>query len=198
MRKSVREVHGDTKTDLYSKWGSMVNRCKRGVYFKKGITVCSEWVNSYLAFKEWALSNGYKEGLELDRKENDKGYSPDNCRFVTRLVNNSNRSNTIFIDYKGERTSLTLYAEKNNLPLNVYNTIRRRISNGWDVERAIETPVREGGYGHKGTTDVINTETGQVFNSVQEAAASIGILPKNLSSMLNGKRKNTSKFKKAW
>src|SRR5688572_12296696 len=112
MRKAVREVHGDTKTDLYSKWGSMINRCKQGnalheTYFDKGISVCAEWVNSYLAFKQWALSHGYEKGLELDRRDNDKGYSPDNCRFVEKIVNISNRSNTIFIEYKGETISLT-------------------------------------------------------------------------------------------
>jgi len=197
MRKN-REVHGETKTDLYSKWASMVNRCRgNGSYTEKGITVCPEWIDSYLAFKQWALSHGYEKGLELDRRENDKGYTPDNCRFVEKIVNISNRSNTIFIEYKGETISLTAFAEKNKLPKNVYNTIRRRLMNGWEVEKAIETPVKAGNYGHRGPVQIIHSETNQVYNSVQEAAASIGILPKNLSSMLNGKRKNTSNFYKA-
>ena len=61
------------------------------LYGGRGITVCEEWRNDKMSFIEWALKNGYKEGLEIDRIDNDKGYSPDNCRFTTRLEQIHNR-----------------------------------------------------------------------------------------------------------
>lgn len=60
-------------------------------YGARGIKLCPEWENDYSAFKKRALENGYKEGLTIDRKDNDKGYSPDNCRWVTRADNNRNK-----------------------------------------------------------------------------------------------------------
>jgi hypothetical protein len=77
-------------------------RCKPGAskdpivvkfYHEKGIRVCEEW-DSYEAFRDWSLANGYAAGLTIDRRDNDKGYSPDNCRWVTQADNLRNRSIT--------------------------------------------------------------------------------------------------------
>ena len=57
--------------------------------------MCDEWYNSFLAFHKWAMENDYQEGLQIDRIDNDKGYSPSNCRFATRKEQNRNRSNNI-------------------------------------------------------------------------------------------------------
>lgn len=198
MRKKI-EYHNDSKSDIYRRWSSMINRCKPGrfskVYFNRGISVCGEW-KVYSNFKDWAINNGFSKELELDRIDNNKGYEPTNCRFVSKLINNSNRSNSVFIDYKGEYISLTLFALKHNYSKNRYNTIRRRIKSGWNVVEAIETPIRSGLYGHKGNIKVINTETGFIFNSIKEASLSIEVKAKTLSDMLNGKRTNWSKLKK--
>jgi hypothetical protein len=150
-RVNKRERHGESKTPLFVRWSSMMFRVSpkfkgRKIYYDKGITVCDEW-HMFSNFRDWALANGYEKGLELDRINNDAGYSPNNCRFVTKLVNNSNRSNTVMVEYKGTRVSLTLLCQELNLPKNQYNTIRRRISNGWSHEDAIETPLRTGNYG---------------------------------------------------
>lgn len=78
---------------LYQRWYNMIYRChnpkstKYKYYGEKGITVCEEWKNSFSAFKEWALSSGYADNLQLDRIDNEKGYSPDNCRWITREEN---------------------------------------------------------------------------------------------------------------
>lgn len=55
-------------------------------YGGRGIKVCEEWLDDFSAFQKWALANGYKEGSTIDRKDNDKGYSPDNCRWTDRKV----------------------------------------------------------------------------------------------------------------
>lgn len=59
-------------------------------YGAKGITVCEEW-NDTNNFVKWALDNGYKDGLEVERKDNLKGYSPDNCIFADRFIQNQNK-----------------------------------------------------------------------------------------------------------
>lgn len=61
-------------------------------YFDRGITVCDEWAKSTDAFIEWSLSNGYQDGLQIDRIDNDKGYSPENCRWITPKQNSRNRA----------------------------------------------------------------------------------------------------------
>lgn len=83
---------------LKSRWRDMKNRCQptskkyRARYWDRGITVCSEW-QSFEAFARWAMKSGFEPDLELDRRDNDRGYSPSNCRFVTRLENTRNRDN---------------------------------------------------------------------------------------------------------
>jgi hypothetical protein len=190
----TREKHGDSKTVLYSRWNSMWCRVSptykhRDHYYERGIGVCDEW-KSYSAFKMWAINNGFSPELELDRENNDQGYSPQNCRWVPKLVNNSNRSVTIMVDYKGQYTSLTLLAQQQSWPQNKYKTIARRISNGWDVNEAIETPLKVGNYGHSGPIKIKDLITGVVYSSVNTAAKAYNVRPNKLSAMLNGRRRN--------
>lgn len=82
-------THGESRTRLYKLWLNMKSRCKASspssaYYFDRGISVCDEWRGSYEAFRDWAAGSGYADGLELDRVDNDRGYSPDNCRWATR------------------------------------------------------------------------------------------------------------------
>ena len=60
-------------------------------YGGRGITICTEWLHDFKAFRDWALSHGYQEGLSIDRIDNDKGYSPDNCRWATAKEQRHNR-----------------------------------------------------------------------------------------------------------
>lgn len=84
------EQHGDWKSPLYGVWKSMRQRCSLPsstaykYYGAKGITVCQEWDSSYTAFKEWASSSGYEEGLTIDRKNPEGSYTPDNCRWASK------------------------------------------------------------------------------------------------------------------
>lgn len=90
-------THGMSwKTKIYGVWCGMRRRCTDPKFksFKdyggRGIQVCSEWLD-YKTFHDWAVTHGYQEGLELDRRDNNGSYSPDNCRFVTRLENARNK-----------------------------------------------------------------------------------------------------------
>lgn len=84
---------------IHQCWTNMKTRCNNSNYKKshrykeRGITVCKEWEN-FTNFLKWSVSSGYKENLTLDRIDNDKGYSPDNCRWVTNTENIRNSSAT--------------------------------------------------------------------------------------------------------
>jgi len=85
--------HGGTKTKLFGLWKDIKKRCynKSRKQYKdyggRGIIICPEWANDYTKFRDWSLNNGYQEGLEIDRINNDGNYSPENCRFVTKQEN---------------------------------------------------------------------------------------------------------------
>lgn len=87
---------GGKRHPLYGRWKNMRNRCENKKnrsyqeYGGRGISVCPQWAE-FAPFKEWALANGWKPGLMLDRKDNDGNYTPQNCRFTTFLESNRNR-----------------------------------------------------------------------------------------------------------
>ncbi len=87
---------GKSSSRLYRIWTGMRNRCDNpnnhnyADYGDRGVRVCEEW-NSYLLFKEWALTHGYTDELTIDRIGNNDGYCPENCRWVSRKVQSQNR-----------------------------------------------------------------------------------------------------------
>jgi len=98
--------HGYRKHALYTVWLNCKARCyypkhkSYKNYGGRGITVCTEWRNDSAAFIEWALTNGWKKGLTIDRRNNDGNYTPQNCRFVSRYTqSNNSRNNKLFVAY---------------------------------------------------------------------------------------------------
>lgn len=96
LRKRLRNV-----------WRHMIYRCHNqnaddfGRYGAKGVAVCHEWRDSFPAFYEWAISNGYRAGLTIDRRKGTIGYSPQNCRWATTKQQQMNRGKGIL--RKGSR-----------------------------------------------------------------------------------------------
>ena len=111
--KGVNSTHGMSKTRIYHEWLSMRRRCAAAhtvkdaaYYYEKGIRVCDEWQNDFIAFRDWAYANGYAEDLTIDRIDNSKGYGPDNCRWITNAEQQANRTNNVMFDYHGETLCL--------------------------------------------------------------------------------------------
>ena len=101
-------------------------KCKRYKdYGARGIRVCQQWKNDNKTFFHWAIQNGYKEGLTLDRIDNNRDYSPDNCSWVSNKENCNHNRRTHFLTYKGKTQSVHDWAEE--LGIN-YSTLRNRIN----------------------------------------------------------------------
>ena len=89
--------HGYYGTPIYKIWETIKYRCYNKKYKHydryrgRNIIVCDEWKNNPLAFIDWAMSNGYRQGLQIDRINNNGNYEPSNCRFTTSITNNTNR-----------------------------------------------------------------------------------------------------------
>lgn len=87
------QKHGGKGTRLYSIWNNMKTRCYNpGVkgyrwYGAKGVTISPLWTNDFKAFRAWSLENGYEDDLTIDRKDSDKGYTPENCHWITLSEN---------------------------------------------------------------------------------------------------------------
>lgn len=129
--------HGDSHTKLYYTYRSMIDRCycEKVVSYKRyggrGIKVCDEWKNSYVAFKEWAYQNGYNENSDrthqsLDRIDNNGDYCPQNCRWATAQEQVDNRNVTKFYEYNGEMVTASKFADTYKMPKHfVYGRLKR-------------------------------------------------------------------------
>lgn len=129
-------THGMTKTKLFRVWRGILQRTGvyRGTdekhkrdYLDRGITVCDEWL-VFENFRDWALPHGYSEGLQIDRIDNDKGYCPNNCRFVSRRENLNNRRCTIRLE---DGTSLAMFCSE----IGIQTSENNRISNQYSKIR---------------------------------------------------------------
>jgi len=118
-------IHGmggrKSRNKIYSLWKHINSRCSNvnngsyDSYGGRGIYVCSEWVFEFPVFNDWCLNNGWEEGLQLDRIDNDGPYAPWNCRFITirengfnkRLLQSNNTSGYCGVSYKPERKSFS-------------------------------------------------------------------------------------------
>ena len=139
---SNKRTHGFSNNNLYSRWLNMKNRCfnKNNLSYKnyggRGITLCETWMD-FNNFKDWSLSNGFKEGLTIDRIDNDKDYSPDNCRWVDRKVQVGNRRVTLKTTINGKEDTLSNHSETYKIN---YFTLVYRYNNGLRGHELIKRP----------------------------------------------------------
>lgn len=120
-----RAIHGEYKSKLHNVWGGMIQRCTNPkqqyyhLYGGRGIKVCDEW-RSYVVFRDWMISNGYKDGLTLDRIDPNGDYCPNNCRLVTMQEQQLNRRNNVRFVYKGEVLTLSQLIKRYDLKHTAY------------------------------------------------------------------------------
>lgn len=106
-------THGETKTRLHKIWCNMRSRCNNPNvncyknYGGRGIRVCDEWSSSYEAFRNWALSHGYRDNLTIDRIDNDGNYEPSNCRWVDNKTQCNNRRSNVLLEMNGIKKNAT-------------------------------------------------------------------------------------------
>lgn len=119
---ATNHSHKLTDTQAWNTYYSMKSRCndRNNKSYKnyggRGIGICREWEDSFVAFAEWAQDNGMKKGLQIDRINNNEGYSPENCRWVTPKENSRNRRSNLMIEHNGELVTLVEYSEILNIP----------------------------------------------------------------------------------
>lgn len=137
--KKVRP-HAIQNKRLYNVYSMMKKRCynekdeRYARYGGRGISICDEWLNSYDAFAEWALANGYDKGLTIDRVDNDGDYCPENCRWATAVQQQNNKSNNHRIEYGGRTMTAAEWGRVTGInPI----TIIKRVRRGWSAGEAL-------------------------------------------------------------
>ncbi len=162
------EKHGKTNTRAYWIWIGMMNRCYRKTtthfdrYGGRGISVCERWKNSFQAFLDDMGEPPPK--MTLERKENDKDYSKDNCRWASRWEQSLNRKNTVSLTFKGVTKPLPVWAKETGLTRScIYY---RKYVVGLSDDECLSRPARNN---HRTIT-----HNGKTYTTV-EAAKIIGI-----------------------
>ena len=132
--KEMLTKHGWYGTRPYKIWCMMKARCTNQnapnykLYGGRGITICDEWIDDPKAFCEWAVANGYKDNLTIDRIDTNGNYEPSNCRWVTNIQQQRNKRNNVTLTYNGETKCITEWAEMYGI---TRSKIYQRIRSGW-------------------------------------------------------------------
>lgn len=135
--------HNLTHHPLYNIWAKIRERCEKKSskaythYGARGIFVCKEWSRDFEPFYKWSIENGWHKGLEIDRIDNNGPYSPENCRWTTKLVQANNKTNNFRLEYNGQTHTLAEWCRE--LDLDYSLTLIRLRKLGWTVERAFTT-----------------------------------------------------------
>lgn len=138
--------HGLSNKRLYNIWGLMVQRCYNSnntcyrLYGGKGITICNEWRQDFKTFYDWALSHGYKPNLTIDRIDNNKGYYPENCRWITMKEQSNNRSTNRYLELNGEKHTISQWSEILGVGK---GCIESRLRRGWSIERTLTEEIKK-------------------------------------------------------
>lgn len=143
--KESKTKHGQCHTSLYNIWSEMKQRLtnEKCQHYKdyggRGIKLYDSWVD-FKNFYEWAVNNGYKEGLSIERKDVNGDYCPENCEWIELKHQQRNKRTSNKIKINGEEKCLAEWCQIYNMP---YNTVRGRIKLlGWNPEKALTYPIK--------------------------------------------------------
>ena len=142
--KSNWSTHGGSRTRLYAEWANMKKRCynkknpRYPDYGGRGVMVCDEWRDSFEYFRCWALANGYRDDLTIERKDVNGNYCPENCCWATQKEQQNNRRNNHYITYQGKTQTIKQWSEETGISdATIYSRINKL---GWSAERALTEP----------------------------------------------------------
>lgn len=139
--------HHESRTRLYEIWCGVIKRCENtnAVAYKnyggRGIKICTEWRNSYPAFRQWAIGNGYREALTLERNDTNGDYCPENCSWIAKSKQPHNTRVSKHVIYQGRSVPPAVLARELGLPEEAFRTRVTKL--GWDIELAITTPFKK-------------------------------------------------------
>lgn len=143
---SAVTTHSESSTKLHKVWRGMKWRCYDThsavyqYYGGRGIIVCDEWKQNYEKFRDWALENGYREGLSIDRINVDGPYSPENCRWADTYTQLNNTRRNHYLEFQGEVHSVSEWSRIVGISVGcLFSRLRR----GWSVERILTEPVKK-------------------------------------------------------
>lgn len=191
--RSKHKRHSKSYHPLYVTYKHIIQRCLNpnnkyyNYYGGRGITVCDEWKNDFMTFYQWAIKNGFKKELTIDRIDNNGHYEPLNCRFVTRKIQQNNRRNNIILTIDNISKTATEWAELLNL--NPNTVLYRFKKYGWTAEKSISqiSHIRISQFSISGS--LIRT-----FNSAAEVSKLLGYDSSHLLACCKGKRKTAYGF----
>lgn len=148
--KCTCKTHNMKNTRIYKIWANMKARCRNTTcadyknYGGRGISYCKEW-EKFEPFYEWAMANGYKDDLTIDRIDVNGGYEPSNCRWVSRLIQGRNKRNTKYVTIDSETKSVSEWAHIYGLPRSL---VYQRLLHGWDALDALQVPIMRNNIRH--------------------------------------------------
>lgn len=152
--ESPNYKHGMSRTRIYNVYQDMYNRCYNPNdisytnYGGRGITICQEWIgdSGINNFCDWSYANGYDENAKrgectIDRIKVDEGYSPDNCRWVSMIVQSNNKTNSRYYEIDGVVKTLSEWCrDYGNMSV---QSVWRRVEKGMDIKEALTKPKRK-------------------------------------------------------
>lgn len=125
--KEMHTTHNLSQSRLYNIHQGMLGRCFRKTdlaysdYGGRGITICDEWKNDFMAFYKWSLENGYREDLTIDRIDVNGNYEPSNCRWATKAEQTRNSRKNVFFTCNGVTKTISEWARELGIPLTTFN-----------------------------------------------------------------------------
>jgi hypothetical protein len=141
LRTEEFTIHGHSTSSFYKLYYGIKDRCYNSNnpnykhYGGRGIIICDEWLNDFMSFYSWAMANGYKDGLSIDRINVDGNYEPSNCKWATQKEQVNNTRRNVLLEINGEVKNITQWTEEYNLKRGV---IKRRLELGWQGEDLVK------------------------------------------------------------
>lgn len=142
----VRSKHHLTNSKLHKIWTGIKQRCfnrnnkSYKFYGERNIKMCKEWNDDFCKFMEWAINNGYKDGLSIERINVNGNYEPSNCKWIPRNEQYLNTRKVQIIEYNGEKNTINYFSNKYDI---AHSTFRRYLKQGMKIEEIIKLKRRK-------------------------------------------------------